>query len=39
MGFEAAFRMTKVNMTWLRDQERGMEEMKKLSKDTLVNLL
>ena len=61
--FEAALKMTKVNMTWLRnqvssiahdilqslqltklydidyDQDGGMEEMKKLSKDTLTRLL
>ena len=54
--FEAALKMTKVNMTWLRnqvfsilwknirvtnffDQDGGMEEVKKLSKDTLMRLL
>jgi len=37
--FEAALRMTKVNMSWLRDQEGGMEVVEKLSKDILVKLL
>ena len=55
--FEAALKMTKVNIAWLRsqvysilwlyyefvtnlfDQDGGLEEMKKLSKDTLTRLL
>merc|ERR1719219_1669512 len=37
--YEAALKMTKANMTWLRDQEGGVEELQKLSKDTLTRLI
>merc|ERR1719239_1924840 len=34
--FEAALKMTKANMNWLQSQDGGMEELKKLSKDTMA---
>merc|ERR1712192_396718 len=37
--FEAALKMTKVNMTWLRNQEEGTDGLKKLSKDTSTKLI
>jgi len=37
--FEAALKMTKANIAWLRSQEGGMEEVMKLNKETLAKLL
>merc|ERR1719239_661513 len=37
--FGAALKMTKANMAWLRTQEGGLEDLKKLSQDILVKLL
>ena len=36
---EAALNLTRANMKWLRSQKNGMEEVKRLSKDVVLQLL
>merc|ERR1719239_1558836 len=37
--FEAALKFTKANMSWLRSQDGGMDEVMKLSKEVMARLL